>query len=95
MGERKVLNKVPEHTSASTSEHAHFRAPLCGLGCWHVAFRSQRACCSARASVTLIPSWLQYYPPDFDPAKLPRGQRGNKDAQMKVGLHPHAAPQIA
>lgn len=27
---------------------------------------------------------LQYYPPDFDPAKLPRGQRGNKDAQMKV-----------
>jgi len=27
---------------------------------------------------------VQYYPPDFDPAKLPRGQRGNKDAQMKV-----------
>lgn len=31
---------------------------------------------------------LQYYPPDFDPAKLPRGQRGNKDAQMKVSAVP-------
>jgi hypothetical protein len=27
---------------------------------------------------------LQYYPPDFDPALLPRGKRGNKDDQMKV-----------
>jgi len=26
----------------------------------------------------------QYYPPDFDPALLPRGKRGNKDDQMKV-----------
>lgn len=26
----------------------------------------------------------QYYPPDFDPAKLPRGQKGDKNQQMKV-----------
>ena len=33
----------------------------------------------------------QYYPPDFDPALLPRGKRGNKDDQMKVCAHVGAA----
>jgi hypothetical protein len=43
------------------------------------------ACVNACACTNLLSSRSQYYPPDFDPAKLPRGQRGNKDAQMKVG----------